>query len=164
MFLPCTSLHFFKASKPQAAHLYPWSISPTRYCEAHHRNHHSSRVRRDQDCVDRPRSFSAIITELYLPSIISKQTLLLPLRGWCKWFWMPGLGSRLSTCCPTKWSNNWWYSQHTSVNQTPTSCVPVASPGLKPKKGGGVWRADASARAAKPINTATPGMGETSMC
>ncbi len=45
---------------------------------------------------------------------------------------MPGLGSRLSTCCPTKRSK-WRSSQHTSADQTPILCVPVASPRFKQK-------------------------------
>ncbi len=52
----------------------------------------------------------------------------------------PGFGSRLSSYWRTKWSNKWWCNQHASADQTPTPCVPVASPGLKPR--GGVWRAD----------------------
>ncbi len=50
----------------------------------------------------------------------------------CQRVGMPGLGSRLSTYCPTK-RCKWWCSQHTSADQTPIPCVPVASPGLKPK-------------------------------
>ncbi len=65
--------------------------------------------------------------------------------SWCQSINPPGLGSRLSTCWPTKWPNNWRCSQHTSVDQTPTPCVPVASPGFKPK--GRVGRADTPARA-----------------
>ncbi len=60
-----------------------------------------------------------------------------------QWFGMPGLSSRLSTYWPINWSNKWRCSQHTSVEQTPTPCVPVASPGLKLK--GSVWKADALA-------------------
>ncbi len=49
-----------------------------------------------------------------------------------------GLGSILSTYWPTKWSNNWQCSLHTSGDQIPIPCVPIiASPGLKPK--GRVW-------------------------
>ncbi len=60
---------------------------------------------------------------------------------------MPGLGSRLSTYWPTKRST-WRCSQHTSVDQTPIPCIPVASPGFKQNGGGGVyvkWRADTPA-------------------
>ncbi len=32
---------------------------------------------------------------------------------------MPGLGSRLSTYGPKKWSNKWRCNQHTSTDQTP---------------------------------------------
>ncbi len=35
-----------------------------------------------------------------------------------------------------KWANLWRYSQYTSVDPATIPCVPVASPGLKPKKGG----------------------------
>ncbi len=46
---------------------------------------------------------------------------------------MPGLFSRSSTYCPTKWSTEWRCSQRTSADQTPIPWVPVASPGFKPK-------------------------------
>ncbi len=82
---------------------------------------------------------------------------------------MSGLDSRLSTYWPKKRYNESRCSQHTSTDQTPISCAPVASPELKPN--GRMWRADAPALsnrtglawAAKPINAATPGLG-TSVC
>ncbi len=80
----------------------------------------------------------------------------------------PGLGSRLSTYWPTKWPKKLWCNQHTSTDQTHTPCVPVSSPGFKPK--GKAWRAGALkpdklnlAWAAKPINAMAPGL-ETSVC
>ncbi len=36
---------------------------------------------------------------------------------------------------PANWPNKWRRNQHTSVDQTPTHCVPFASPGLKTKGG-----------------------------
>ncbi len=32
-----------------------------------------------------------------------------------------------------KRSNKWWRNQHTYADQSPISCIPVASPGLEPK-------------------------------
>ncbi len=40
-------------------------------------------------------------------------------RVYSKWVGTPGLGSRLSTYWPTKWSNKWRCYQHTSARQTP---------------------------------------------
>ncbi len=57
---------------------------------------------------------------------------------------MPGLGSRLSTYCPTK-RPKWKCNQHTSADQTKIPCVPVASPGLKSKGRVCMWRADVPA-------------------
>ncbi len=77
---------------------------------------------------------------------------------------MPGLGSRWNIYLPRKWSNKWRCNQHTSVDQAPILCVPVASSGLKPK--GRVLKEDppaVSSCAAKPINATTPGLG-TSVC
>ncbi len=65
------------------------------------------------------------------------------LASGCQWVGMPVLSSSLSTYWPTKWSNQWWCSQHTSDDQTPIPCVPAASPGMKPKAR--VWRANALA-------------------
>ncbi len=55
-----------------------------------------------------------------------------------------GWGSNLSTCWPIKWSK-WRCRQHTSADQAPIPCVPVASPGFKPKGKvyARVWRAGA---------------------
>ncbi len=96
------------------------------------------------------------------------------LVAWRRFYWVskggtPELWSRLSTYWPKKWSNKWRCSHHTSTDQTPIPCVLVASSRLKPR--GRVWRADAPAlsnraglaRAAKPKNAATPGLG-TSAC
>ncbi len=57
--------------------------------------------------------------------------------GGCQSVAMPGLaGSRLSTYWPTKWSNKWRCSElHTSAEQTPTPCAPVALSGLNQKGG-----------------------------
>ncbi len=84
----------------------------------------------------------------------------------CQRVGTPGLGSRLSTYWPTKWCNKWWCNQHTSADQTPITCVPVAWAGLKPK--GRVWRAGAPAlsnrtglaRAAKPKHCSDAGTGD----
>ncbi len=60
-------------------------------------------------------------------------------REGCQSVCTPGLGSRLSTKWHTKGPING------NVGSTPSPCVPVVPPGLKPKRGGGVWRADAPA-------------------
>ncbi len=87
----------------------------------------------------------------------------------CQRVGTPGLGSRLSTLWPTKWSNKWRCSQHTSADQTPIPYVLASSPWLKPK--GRVceeWmlrryqNRTSLAWAAKPITAATPRRG-TSM-
>ncbi len=41
-----------------------------------------------------------------------------PMFGF-QWATLPGLGSRLCTYWPIKWSNKWWRSQHTSAGPTP---------------------------------------------
>ncbi len=58
---------------------------------------------------------------------------------------MPGLSSRLSTYRPTKLSNKWWCSQHTTADQTLTPCVYEERTSL-------AW-------ASKPVSAATPGLG-----
>ncbi len=72
-------------------------------------------------------------------TVFNRILITISMCSGCQRVGMPGLGSRLSTCCPTKRSK-WRCSQHTSADQTPIPCVPVASPGLKPKggRGGGV--------------------------
>ncbi len=74
----------------------------------------------------------------------------------CQRVGIPGLGSRLSTCCPTKRSK-WRCSQHTSADQTPIHCVPVASPRFKQKGRVCMRRVDAECWNAGPgpVDTAT---------
>ncbi len=53
----------------------------------------------------------------------------------CQRVGMPGLGSRLSTCCPTKRSK-WRCSQHTSADQTPILLRPHRVTGIQTKMEG----------------------------
>ncbi len=69
----------------------------------------------------------------------------------CQWIGMPGLDSRFSTYWPTKRSNKWRCSQHTSADQTPIPCVTR----IQTKRDAPALSDRARlASAAKPINAA----------
>ncbi len=102
-----------------------------------------------------PPAFQELIENSVYPIVLCGHTWSMkwkPRRLGCQRVGMPGLGSRLSICCPTKRSK-WRCSQHAYADQTPTPCVPVASPGLKPKGRVCMWKANAPALSNRASST-----------